>query len=125
MALATCAWFALGIRQAHEVDAATNIITAGHRPSPPQLAAAAGHLRAGGFLNPDREVDILRGRLAILQGRLAQARRILSEVTRAEPMNLEAWIWYTGASLGVPRLARLGTARIAALDPVDARAVRR
>jgi hypothetical protein len=118
-----CAWFVIGVRQAHDVDAASNVITAPQQ-SPAQLRAAASQLHAAAFLNPDRTVDILRGRVAIEQRRLAQARGILGTVVRAEPQNLEGWIWYTGANLGRPAAAQ-GSRRIAALDPLDARAVGR
>ncbi|HEX3688723.1 MAG TPA: hypothetical protein VHV28_03475 [Solirubrobacteraceae bacterium] len=121
VAVAACAWFVLGARQSHAVDQATNVVEA-TAPTPGQLRAAAADLRSASFMNPDRTLDILQARVAIRQQRLAQARRILSAVTRAEPQNLEAWIWFTGANLG-RRAGSLGRARITALDPLDARAV--
>jgi hypothetical protein len=121
VAVVACAWFVLGVRQSRAVDQATTAVTAAN-PTAGQLRAAAAQLRSATFLNPDRSVDILQARVAILQHRLPQARRILAAVTRAEPQNLEAWIWFTGANLGRPA-GRLGRARITALDPVDARAV--
>jgi hypothetical protein len=125
LALAGCAWFAIGIRQAQGVARATGTIEAGGAAGPDGLAAAASDLRSAAFLNPDQGVNILRGRLAILRGDGRQAREILAAVTRSEPMNLEAWIWFTGANLGNPREARLGTARLAELDPIDAGHARR
>ena len=41
---------------------------------------------------------MLRGQLAIEQGNLAQARRILTSVTRREPQNLAAWVQLARAS---------------------------
>jgi hypothetical protein len=125
VALAACAWFAVGIRQAQGVARATSIAEAGGAARPGQLAAAASDLRAAAFLNPDQEVNILRGRVAILRGNLRRAREILGTVTRSEPMNLEAWIWFIGANLGNPPEARAGTARLAQLDPIDAGHARR
>ena len=121
VAVAACAWFVVGARQAHDVDQATNVVAAGN-PTARQLNAAAAQLRAAAFMNPDRTVDILQARVAILQHQLPRARRILTAVTRTEPQNLEAWIWFTGANLGRPA-GSLGRARITALDPMDARAV--
>lgn len=118
-AVACCAWFAIGIHQAHDVAAATGIIDAGRSAGSHELAIAAGDLRSAEFLNPDQEVNILRGHLAILRGDDKQAQEILAAVTRAEPMNLEAWIWFTGANLGNARQARIGTARLDQLDPID------
>jgi hypothetical protein len=123
LAVAACAWFALAVRQSHELDQAENTIAAAS-PTAGQLRTAASQLRAASFLNPDRTVEVDRGRLELKQHRLGQARRILAGVVADEPQNLDAWIWFTGANLGRPA-ARLGTARIAALDPIDRRAVGR
>lgn len=125
VALLVCAWFAIGIRQAHDVAAATTIVQAGRAAGPHELSVAAGELHSAAFLNPDQEVNIWRGRLAIERGEVHRAQQILGAVTREEPQNLEAWIWFTGASLGNSREARIGTARIAQLDPIDARPARR
>jgi tetratricopeptide (TPR) repeat protein len=118
IALAASAWYVVGIRQARDIAAATGAI-AGHG-SPGQLAHARSLLNSAAFLNPDQEVQILRGRLALEQGRPEQAQRILAAVIRAEPMNLEGWIWLTGAALGNPPLARAALARIYRLDPLAA-----
>lgn len=117
------AWFVVGVRQAHDIDVADTIITAPAH-SPGQLRSATSRLQAAAFLNPDRTVDILRGRIAIDEGQVARARHILKTVVGAEPQNLEAWIWFTGANLGRPAAA-VGSRRIAALDPLDAGAVGR
>ena len=123
-ALLLCTWFAVGIRQARDVTAATNIINTRQAAPRHKLETAAAALDAAKFLNPDQNVvDILRGRLAINRGQVVQARRILA-VTRREPLNLSAWVWYTGANLG-NRQAQIGAARIAELDPLDARVVGR
>jgi hypothetical protein len=119
VAVAACAWFVVGAREAHEVDQATNVVEAGAH-TPAQLRSADSELRSAAFLNPDREVDILRGRVAIDEHRLSQARQILAGVVDAEPENLNGWIWFTGANLGRPA-AREGTAHLARLDPQDAR----
>lgn len=91
LALLCCAWFALGARQAHLVGQATAIVGPGHRLSPQQARHAADLLHAAGALNPDLQVDVLRGELAIDQGHLAEARRILHSVILREPKNLAAF----------------------------------
>ena len=91
LALVGCAWFALGARQAHLVNQASAIVAPGHRLSPQQARHAADLLGAAGTLNPDLQVDVLRGQLAIAQGQLAQARQILHGVILREPKNLAAW----------------------------------
>jgi predicted Zn-dependent protease len=125
VALMLCAWFVIGIRQANGVSTATDVVAAGRGAPAHQVASAAAALRSAEFLNPDQNVNILRGRLAIARGQLRQAQQILAQVTRREPLNLEAWIWFTGANLGNKSEARIGSARIAELDPLDARVGRR
>jgi hypothetical protein len=122
-AVAACVWFAIGARQAHEVTVATNIITSSHTPA--SLARASSALSSAAFLNPDQNVDILRGRVAIARDQVAHAQQILSRVTEQEPLNLTAWIWFTGASLGDKQSGTLGAQQIAKLDPLDARVVGR
>lgn len=91
LALLCCAWFALGARQAHLVGQATAIVAPGHRLSPQQARHAADLLDAAGTLNPDLQVDVLRGELAIDQGQLTHARQILHSVIVREPKNLAAF----------------------------------
>jgi hypothetical protein len=91
LALLCCAWFVLGARQAHLVDQATAIVGPGHRLSSQQARHAADLLDAAGTLNPDLQVDVLRGELAIDQGHLAEARQILHDVIVREPKNLAAF----------------------------------
>lgn len=117
-AVIVCAWFVLGARQAHEIAQATSIVTVPGQ-SAAHLRAAASDLHAAALLNPDRTVDILRARVAIESGRMAQARQILTAVTRDEPDDLKAWVAYTGANLGRPA-ARHGLAELIRLDPIDA-----
>jgi hypothetical protein len=92
-ALITCAWFVLGIRETHNVDRATAILSSGSRPSPARAAEAASLLRGARPLNPDSRVDILGSQLAYELGRLPQAQRIAEAVARREPENAVAWLW--------------------------------
>jgi predicted Zn-dependent protease len=120
VAIAACAWFVVGIRQAHEIDSATAIVMQGRSAGPAQLAKAGRLLASAGFFNPDREVDILRGRLEIAQSHSQRAVRILQGVTHSEPLDLEGWIWLAGASLGDRHELEIALAHLAKLDPKDA-----
>jgi hypothetical protein len=122
-AVAACVWFAIGVRQAHEVTVATNIVATSHAAR--SLSHASAELNSAAFLNPDQNVYVLRGRIAIARGQFAHARQILRQVTKQEPLNLTAWIWFTGASLGDKQAGALGSGQIAKLDPLDARVVGR
>lgn len=91
VALAACAWFAIGIRQAHDAARASAIV-----PSSPPLSAtlanrALSSLHAASFLNPDTQVDLLRAQVAIDRGERTQAESIVLGVVRKEPMNAQAW----------------------------------
>ncbi|MGI8865014.1 MAG: hypothetical protein ACR2JH_11575 [Solirubrobacteraceae bacterium] len=117
MAIVVCLWFGLGIRQAQKLGAATALI-ANQPPTPASsLRHAPSLLDAASILNPDEEVSILRGRLALAEHHSGSAERILAGVTRREPRNLEAWIWLAGAALNDPRTAAIALAQIHALDP--------
>ncbi len=98
LALVCCAWFALGARQAHKVAQAAAIVEPGHPLSAHQAQRAGAALSTARTLNPDLQVDVLRGELAIDQGHPAEARRILTSVTRREPQNLQAWVQLARAS---------------------------
>jgi len=116
LAVVVCAWFGLGIRQAHDLAAATAIINA-DTVSSAQAAHASSLLHAAGTLNPDRTVDILRGDLALDVNDLAGARRALLPVVKAEPENLVAWFALAQASTDDPRTAAMAYSALARLRP--------
>lgn len=121
VAITAAAWFAVGIRQAHDTDAAAGIVTG----SAPVGAARASHVRAllydAGQLNPDRTVDLLRAELALRQGDRAQARAIALAVTRSEPQNLQAWLAYGTASSNDPQAFQLALRHARGLAPAVGR----
>jgi outer membrane PBP1 activator LpoA protein len=100
LALVACAWFVLGIRQVHEISAATSIVAKGGPISAGQARRASSLLNEASTLNPDKNVDVLRARVALAQGDQAAARQILFKVIRQEPKNLDGWIWYVQAARG-------------------------
>jgi hypothetical protein len=120
-AVVASAWFVLGIRQNAEIDRAASILTHSGRPTAAQLRDATSLLHSARLLNPDAEVNILRGRVAIEELAFPRARRILEGVVRDEPMNLEAWIWLGGASLTDKPEAQFAYSHWAQLDPIDTR----
>lgn len=117
LALVTCAWFALSVHQAHALGAATSIISQSTPLTQAQARRAASLLDSAGTLNPDRQVEVLRGQLALARGDAPAAQRILVGVVRAEPQNLNAWIVLVRASKGSPALFKLALARIDQLLP--------
>jgi predicted Zn-dependent protease len=117
-ALVVCAWFALGIRQAHETTQAAAILSHGTDSSYAQAAHADSLLHSARALNPDLQVDVLRAEAALIENDRARAVRILEDVVRREPTNLDGWVFLTRASRNVPELKR-AAARIAELDPMS------
>jgi hypothetical protein len=116
LAVVVCAWFAVGIRQAHDIDQATSIITGAKLPTPAQAEHAQSLLTSAGWLYPGTEVDILKGRLAIEKGQRPLAQRIERSVTRTEPMNLNGWVWLAN-SYTSPKFSLPAVAHVLALDP--------
>jgi predicted Zn-dependent protease len=117
LALAACAWFALGIEQARDTDRATALLSS-QTPLSPATASRVGSLLASaGTLNPDSTIDLLRSRLASLQHDPSRAIEILQEVTRREPLNISAWLALAQAALDHDKRAvDLAVANIGRLD---------
>jgi predicted Zn-dependent protease len=67
-----------------------------------QARHAAQLLQSAAFLNPDRQVDVLRAQLRRDQGDLRGARAILRPVISSEPDNLQAWLELARSSAGDP-----------------------
>jgi hypothetical protein len=115
VALVICAWFALGIRQAHELDRATAIVsglTGQRKLTPAQATLARSLLSSAAVLNPDQEINIVRARVALLRNDRPAATRILMGVVHSEPMNLEAWY-------GIATSAKSGATVASALAHID------
>lgn len=90
-ALVICAWFALGIRQAHDTARASTILGATSHLSAAQARHVNSLLKQAGQLNPDREVSLLRAQVARYRGDLKRAESIILQVVHDEPLNAEAW----------------------------------
>jgi predicted Zn-dependent protease len=116
--VAACAWFALGIRQAHDIQRATSMVgglTGQTRLSTAQAKTANSLLDSAGTLNPDRTVDLLRARVALLRHDRTEAKRILLAVVAAEPANLDAWYGLATSAYDNPTVVH-ALDRIAVLD---------
>jgi predicted Zn-dependent protease len=95
LALVVAAWFGLSWYQAQQTGKASALVNGG-RLTAGQALQARDALRSASTLNPDLTVNVLRGQLALDQGRYRAAIRVLSSVTAREPLNLTAW-----AELGI------------------------
>jgi hypothetical protein len=98
VAAAVIAWFALGIRQSHDLNVANDRLSSAQTLSPAEAHQVASRLDRAGQLNPDTSVDLARSTLALHLGDAARARAIALSVTRAEPDNIDAWLTYASAS---------------------------
>src|SRR5438128_806387 len=97
-AVAACAWYVLGVRQAHSVIRADSILAAHQRIPAADARTVASLLDEAGTLNPDRHVDIDRIHLLLERGRTQAAQRLAGALTRAEPRNLDVWLWLAHAA---------------------------
>ncbi len=111
-----CAWFALGARQAVDTSRAGAIIDHANTLTPQQAARAQALLSSASVLNPDRQVDILRGIVAQERNDPRRALAIFERVTQAEPMNVTAWVYVAQAGFGLP-VVKHAVDEIGALDP--------
>jgi predicted Zn-dependent protease len=116
LSVVACAWYVLGIRQAHDTAAATALLTRGTPLTAAEAAHADALLRAARELNPDQQVTILRAQLAYDQGDRRRAERLLARVVREEPQNALAWLWVARAAPDASTFKR-ALARIGYLVP--------
>lgn len=117
VAVLAVAWFAVGVRQAHDTDVATNVIDGAAPITPAQARHAAALLHDAAQLNPDTAVDLLRAQLALRLGEPARARAIALSVTRSEPQNLQAWVAYGSAAAHDPAVFAVALRRLNELAP--------
>lgn len=92
LAVAACAWFALGAVQVHDLTRASALIPNQTTLTPAQAARILHVLDRASTLNPDRTIDVLRGETYVHVGDKAAAERVMKSVVRDEPMNVDAWI---------------------------------
>jgi predicted Zn-dependent protease len=117
-ALIVAAWFALGGSQADEINTVTSMLASSPHLSSAQASRADGLLASAGVLNPDRNVTLLRGQVALQVGHVGEAQRLIGQVTSAEPDNIDAWDETAHAYGGNVRIARHAYAELARLDPL-------
>ena len=123
VAIVVCAWFVLGIRQAHNTTKVRNLVLNQGTFTAAQAAHEDSLLKAAKTLNPDLEVDVLRGQVAMFAGQLQRADQILESVVRREPDNIIGWIWLarslgTGKGHYNVKLIKTAVANVARLDPL-------
>ncbi len=116
-ALVVCAWFALGIRQSHDLNLATDILSARAPLTSAQARQTAALLHQAAVLNPDAAVDLARSELALRRGDRSQARAIARRVTESEPQNIDAWLAFGTASAQDPRGFQLALRHLEQLAP--------
>jgi predicted Zn-dependent protease len=118
-ALAVAAWFGLGVYQAHNADAAREAIGRLPDPTAAQTERIRAELDRAATLNPDRGITLLRARAAFQQPDLPRAYRLIQQVTRAEPDNIEAWALLAFATVNhhADALNRAAEAQVRRLGP--------
>jgi predicted Zn-dependent protease len=90
-ALVVVAWFVLGVRQAVDTNRASAIVQSSPKLTPARARSADRLLHEASFLDPDRQLQLLRSQVAMAVGDRSTARRLAAQVTREEPLNATAW----------------------------------
>lgn len=118
LAVAACAWFALGLVQSHDENQALTLIDQPGTPNPVTTARIMSLLNNAGTLNPDRNIALDRSQAQTRAGDSAAGVAIAESVTRAEPENVDAWVVLgLAARRADPALARLAQAKELHLAP--------
>jgi hypothetical protein len=123
LAAVICAAFAIGIRQAVNVNAVNSLLGTGHGLTPAQQQSAASDLSSATFGYPGQDAQILAAQVAMREHRYTHAKSIAQSINRAEPDNLQGWVALAAAGIVIPdRRALLQAKREEIrLDPLDAR----
>jgi predicted Zn-dependent protease len=115
-AILLCAWFVLGANQAHDLSRATAIVQNSGPLSSAQASRVDSLLGSASTLHPDRTIDLLRGIVAQDRNHRSRAVRIFAQVTREEPMNLDAWVYLAQAAGNDKALVQRAVVQIGILD---------
>jgi hypothetical protein len=118
LAAVVCAWFVLGIVEAHDQTRATALMSLPGTPSRAQTGQILGLLDDAATLNPDRQIDLLRVQAEQRGGEAAAALKTAEAAARAEPQNAFAWVVLQFAARPLdPALAQLAGERERQLAP--------
>ncbi len=115
LAAVACAWFIVGIRQAHDINAATNLVANG-KLTDAAARRADSLLDSADVLYPGTEVQQLRGEVDLERGKRLRAQRIFLQVTRQEPSNVQGWLLLANAGM-TPQMINFALAHVATLSP--------
>jgi predicted Zn-dependent protease len=121
VAVITCAWLALGIRQVHDQQEAIRLIESNPYGAS-QAARVQGLLDGAEELNPDTLPEVNRAQLALRRADGKAAEHTLLAVVRREPDNIDAWNLLAIATAGRnPPLNRRARKRVRELAPPSRR----
>jgi hypothetical protein len=127
VAVVAVSWFTVGVRQAHEVDAATTLLNqdVGHNAAKGRRIGSL--LSSAAFLNPGVDVVLLRAQLDMAERNFAGAKVLVDRAVAAEPGNLNVWISALHLAIDHPSAenAQQIVRHLRRLDPVDARSFSR
>ena len=120
IALVAIAWFALGVRQARDTAQATSLLVRFTPLTAAQLNHAANLVNDAAFLNPDQQVNLMRGWLQLQPHHRAAAELIFAHEVLLHPQDINGWDWLFQAANGIdPATAQRAQAQMLALEPPD------
>lgn len=118
LALAGCAFFALGVRSSHDADKVGALVGRATSISPGQARADDQTINDAEVLNPDQYLELLRAEVALHAGNRPAALAIVKRVVSREPQNPEDWLALEVISAHIdPALNRLAQLRVTQLVP--------
>jgi hypothetical protein len=109
--------FALAVRQETAEQEAYRLLFRAPPSTPDRIERAARERDRAAPLNPGTRVAQLRAPLAAFEGDPERARRLLQDVVRREPDNIEAWASLAFALGGRPAAQRRAQAQVRRLSP--------
>ncbi len=122
LAMLACAWLVIGISQAHDTTQAQAILSASRSLEATQGGHVGALLDSAAVLNPDEQVQVLRGRVALARGDKNLALPILLAVAQPALRSREPWLWPAQADIGRnPALFSQEPKTVFAIDPPPSR----
>lgn len=117
-ALLALGWLAVSLRDDMVQTRALASVSFAQDVPAARLTRAADRLRSAELLNPDQTLRLYRANFYARQGQTSRGVRLVEDVVRREPENLDAWGLLFRLTNGTnPRLAARATAQLRRLNP--------
>jgi len=118
LAVAAAAWFALGVRAAHDQDAVSALVNSHTSLTAAQANAAEVKIGDAQTLNPDESLLALHAQIEFNAGHAATAERLAKTLVRRAPRDVDSWVTLAVLTRrGDPAANALAIAKVHQLAP--------